>query len=211
MPGKMAKSDPRPSVRVTRGASSGQHLASVLQEGRENTNIDAGLGFIWRISVDGSAPINGGYFEPDLRQPLRTLFVLLIKVFCSFAAAGNASAQSPLSATTIQNDPTGVGVIGSSASPAYPLKASANNRYLVDQNDVPFLMVGDSPQALIGNLSAMEAAFFMEDRRRYGINALWINLLCNDGTACNADGSTFDGIAPFSFRRNGNRIWICRV
>ena len=49
MPGKMARSDPRPSVRVTRGAGSGQHLASVLQEGRENANIDAGLGFIWRI------------------------------------------------------------------------------------------------------------------------------------------------------------------
>jgi hypothetical protein len=51
MPGKMARSDPRPSVRITRGAGSGQHLASVLQEGRENANIDAGLGFIWRISV----------------------------------------------------------------------------------------------------------------------------------------------------------------
>ena len=51
MPGKMARSDPRPSVRVTRGAGSGQHLASVLQERRENANIDAGLGFIWRISV----------------------------------------------------------------------------------------------------------------------------------------------------------------
>jgi len=51
MPGKMAGSDPRPSVRVTRGAGSGQHLASVLQEGRENANIDAGLGFIWGISV----------------------------------------------------------------------------------------------------------------------------------------------------------------
>jgi len=50
MPGKMARSAPRPSVRVTRGAGSGQHLASVLQEGRENANIDAGLGFIWRIS-----------------------------------------------------------------------------------------------------------------------------------------------------------------
>jgi len=50
MPGKMARSDPRPSVRVTRGAGSGQHLASVLQEGRENANIDPGLGFIWRIS-----------------------------------------------------------------------------------------------------------------------------------------------------------------
>src|SRR5215831_6490193 len=45
---KMARSDPRPSVRVTRGVGSGQHLASVLQEGRENANI--GLGFIWRIS-----------------------------------------------------------------------------------------------------------------------------------------------------------------
>ena len=51
MPGKMAGSDPRPGVRITRGAGSGQHLASVLQEGRENANIDAGLGFIWRISV----------------------------------------------------------------------------------------------------------------------------------------------------------------
>src|SRR5438132_13369919 len=39
MPGKMARSDPRPSVRVTRGAGSGQHLASVLQEGRENAKL----------------------------------------------------------------------------------------------------------------------------------------------------------------------------
>src|SRR5262245_4021446 len=56
MPGKMARSDPRPGVRVTRGAGSGQHLASVLQDGRENANIDAGLGFIWRIS-DKACPI----------------------------------------------------------------------------------------------------------------------------------------------------------
>jgi hypothetical protein len=58
MPGKMARSDPRPSVRVTRGAGSGQHLASVLQEGRENANIDAGLGFIWRISANGHGHIS---------------------------------------------------------------------------------------------------------------------------------------------------------
>ena len=59
MPGKMARSDPRPSVRVTRGAGSGQHLASVLQEGRENANIDVGLGFIWRISVKGALLAHG--------------------------------------------------------------------------------------------------------------------------------------------------------
>ena len=32
-----------PGVRVTRGAGSGPHLASVLQEGREDANIHAGL------------------------------------------------------------------------------------------------------------------------------------------------------------------------
>jgi hypothetical protein len=41
----------RTDLRVTRGAGSGQHLASVLQEGRENASIDAGLGFIWSISA----------------------------------------------------------------------------------------------------------------------------------------------------------------
>jgi hypothetical protein len=87
---------------------------------------------------------------------------------------------------------------GAEADPAYPLKPSANNRYLVDQNDVPFLIVGDSPQALIGNLSLAKAKRFLRNRHRYGINALWINLLCDSYTACNADGTTFDGIAPFT-------------
>ena len=39
MPVKIARSDPRPSVRITRGAGSGQHRASVLQEGRENAKL----------------------------------------------------------------------------------------------------------------------------------------------------------------------------
>lgn len=84
------------------------------------------------------------------------------------------------------------------APPAYPLKPSANNRYLVDQNNVPFLMVGDAPQALIGNLSVAQADAFMTNRQSYGVNTLWINLLCNSYTACNSDGTTFDGIPPFT-------------
>jgi hypothetical protein len=58
MPGKMARSDPRPRVWVTRGVGSGQHLASVLQEGRENANIDARSGFIWRISDNGTTMLS---------------------------------------------------------------------------------------------------------------------------------------------------------
>jgi hypothetical protein len=83
-------------------------------------------------------------------------------------------------------------------APAFPLKASVSNRILVDQNNVPFLMVGDAPQAMVGNLSVNDAAYFIADRAQYGINALWVNLLCDGYTACNADGTTFDGIAPFT-------------
>jgi hypothetical protein len=82
--------------------------------------------------------------------------------------------------------------------PAFPLEPSADNRYLVDQNNVPFLMAGDSPQSLIGNLSEEKAAEFLANRATYGVNALWINLLCDSYTACNSDGTTFDGIAPFT-------------
>ena len=82
--------------------------------------------------------------------------------------------------------------------PVFPLKPSPDYRYLIDAHNVPFLMVGDSPQALIGNLSPHQAEIFMRNRERHGINALWINLLCNSYTACNADGSTYDGIEPFT-------------
>src|SRR5215471_16250011 len=78
-------------------------------------------------------------------------------------------------------------------TPAYPVKASANNRYLVDQRSVPFMIVGDSPQHLIGKMSKSDAAFYMANRQRYGINSLWVHLLC-----CNPDGTTFDGISAFT-------------
>jgi hypothetical protein len=84
------------------------------------------------------------------------------------------------------------------ALPAFPLKPSANNRYLVDQNNVPFLMIGDAPQAMVGNLSVHDAKIFIKNRARWGVNALWVNLLCDSYTACNADGTTFDGIPPFT-------------
>ena len=59
MPGKMARSGPRLSVRVTRGAGGGHtSRLSCKRAGKENANIDAGLGFIWRIS-DRSASGRG--------------------------------------------------------------------------------------------------------------------------------------------------------
>ena len=86
------------------------------------------------------------------------------------------------------------------ATPVYPLKASPNGRYLLDQNDVPYLMIGDSPQALIANLTETEAELFFADRAAYGFNTIWINLLCATYTGGRADGSTIDGTLPFTDR-----------
>lgn len=60
------------------------------------------------------------------------------------------------------------------------------------------MIVGDSPQALIGNLSVKNADFYIKNRQAAGFNALWINLLCVTYTGCRDDGSTFDGIKPFT-------------
>src|SRR6266478_5413482 len=52
------------------------------------------------------------------------------------------------------------------AGPNYPLKRSANGRYLVDQTNAPVLLMGDSPQALMVNLSEEEA-----DRKSTRLNS----------------------------------------
>src|SRR5262245_66556418 len=83
-------------------------------------------------------------------------------------------------------------------SPAYPLKRSPTGRYLVDQNNAPVLLVGDSPQALMVNLTTNEAAAYFADRSALGFNTVWVNLLCATYTGGRADASTLDGILPFT-------------
>ncbi len=83
----------------------------------------------------------------------------------------------------------------------YPLKVGPARRYLVDQRNVPFMFVGDSPQALTMNLSVADAERFLANRRAAGYNALWVNLLCIICTTLaggRADGTTYDGIRPFT-------------
>jgi hypothetical protein len=89
-------------------------------------------------------------------------------------------------------------VLGQSAAPAYPLKVSGNGRYLVDQKGAPFLIAGESPQALMVNLSEEEADMFFANRQGHGFNTVWINLLCKPYTGGRPDGSTYDGILPFT-------------
>jgi hypothetical protein len=83
------------------------------------------------------------------------------------------------------------------ARTALPLSVSSNRRYLVDARGKPFLIVGDSPQSIIVNVSLDEAARYFANRRAAGFNAAWVNLLSNGYAAGRSGGPTTDGIAPF--------------
>jgi chitodextrinase len=81
----------------------------------------------------------------------------------------------------------------SDAQPVYPLKVSANRRYLVDQNDVPFLGVGDTPHLLFMNVSVADAATYFQARHAQGFNMISAQFISYNGM----NVPTFDGIKPF--------------
>ncbi len=83
-------------------------------------------------------------------------------------------------------------------APAWPLKPSANGRYLVDSNGVPCLLMGDSPQALFVKLTDAEADAFLADRAARGFNSVWVNLLCRTNNGGLPNGQTVYGILPFT-------------
>ncbi len=86
------------------------------------------------------------------------------------------------------------------SSAAYPVKVSANRRYLVDQNNTPFLIVGDTPQGLMGRLSEAQADTYFADRQAHGFNtAGWIDVACaGHDYPGNTAAATPDGIRPFT-------------
>ena len=92
------------------------------------------------------------------------------------------------------------GLVSAAAQPSYPLKVSENHRYLVDQNGKPFLIVGDTPQGLIGRLNEQDAEYYFADREAHGFNALgWVDVMCaGNDYPTNKDAATPDGIRPFT-------------
>jgi chitodextrinase len=81
----------------------------------------------------------------------------------AFDAAGNVSAaSSPFVITTT----------AAASGPAYPLKVSNNGRYLVNQNNQPVFILGDTGWALITQLDNADAATYLADRASRGMNII---------------------------------------
>lgn len=118
------------------------------------------------------------------RRSLHTATVVLLALSsAAFATAGETRSLLP-----------------ASPQAAFPLKVSENHRYLVDQRGTPFLIVGDSPQGLMGNLSEADAEYYLADREAHGFNALgWIDVVCaGPDFPTNHYATTPDGLRPFT-------------
>jgi len=81
--------------------------------------------------------------EVGLRRPILLGLVLMLIPFSGPVAPSQA--HSGMSALQV----------------AYRLRVEPTHRYLVDQRGRPFMIVGDSPQSLIVNLSPEEAKLFI--------------------------------------------------
>ena len=67
--------------------------------------------------------------------------------------------------------------VTTAAKNVYPLKIPANGRYLVDRENKPFRIQGDSAQSLIVNLTYAEAEVYFSNRHAKGFNSVNINLI----------------------------------
>ncbi|MGA3268607.1 MAG: DUF4038 domain-containing protein [Verrucomicrobiota bacterium] len=102
----------------------------------------------------------------------------------------------------------GLFIVGTAYGTNYPLKVSSTNpRILVDQDNVPFLMVGDSPQSIYAHLSPAEDAAFLANRAKYGINSLWIDILTSRYVGGRSDSSLYNGTKPFRQMLPGTKFY----
>jgi hypothetical protein len=78
-----------------------------------------------------------------------------------------------------------------------PIKASANNRYLVDQNNVPFLFVSDAAHHIVCALAQANWNTYFADRQLKGYTVIDIFSTFTTGN-CPSSGAAVDGQLPFT-------------
>jgi hypothetical protein len=87
------------------------------------------------------------------------------------------------------------------AAPAFPVKYSADKRYLVDQNDVPFPIMGRAAW-FVTSIPVADYRLFVDDTVARGFNAIEFYVLTHDPRANNPPFNG-NGDIPFLRRLNG--------
>ncbi len=137
------------------------------------------------------------YFSEKIEHLPRQVRLLVICA-CSVAMIGlfitsqtNAVALANTGNTPIQQ-PSSL-----STMPAYPLKLAADPtvRYLVDQNNQPFFIVGEAAWALIGQVSLEDAQLYLDDLAARGFNTVITTLV--EGYYADNAPANFYGTPPY--------------
>ena len=117
----------------------------------------------------------------------------------TFTPVASGSRTASVSITdNASGSPQAVSLSGTGGTFVLPVKASSNGRYLVDQNNNPWLLMADSPQAMICTIDAADMATYMSARQSEGFNAINADAICTTYTGGNANGTAFDGTPPFT-------------
>ncbi len=95
--------------------------------------------------------------------------------------------------------------------PTLPLKLSSNRRYLVDQNDVPFLYNADTPWMIFNKLTLNEAKQYIASRKEQGFTALQVQLTGFLGMTNLAGELPFSGTPPEQDFANPNERFFSHV
>lgn len=105
----------------------------------------------------------------------------------------------PLSFTVLSSAGAASATTASCYRPKYeaqfPLRVSADRRYLVDSQNQPFLLTGDTGWSLIAGLTREDADLYLTDRYCRGFNAVLVSLL--EHKFVNAAPRNAYGVAPF--------------
>jgi Protein of unknown function (DUF4038)/Putative collagen-binding domain of a collagenase len=130
------------------------------------------------------------------RKPSRRLLVAVGAVAAAVSLLGQlgCSSESHVAA------PPPSSVLGpvSSSTAAFATSVSANGRYLLDQHNQPYLLVGDSPWSLLVNRTEAQMEAYFADRHARGFDAALVAVICNNNTGGRENSSTYDGILPFT-------------
>jgi hypothetical protein len=88
--------------------------------------------------------------------------------------------------------------------PAYPLKVSANGRYLVDQNDRPWRVNADSAWMMSSEATPEEVEEYLDTRRAQGFNSFYLMAMTHTGayTAAEHAEHNLDGDPAFATARD---------
>jgi len=79
---------------------------------------------------------------------------------------------------------------------AFPLKAVAGDRYLVDQRDQPFFWSGEAAWSLIAQLSVKDADLYLNNRIEKGFTVIMVSLI--EHKFCTNPPANIHGQLPFT-------------